>query len=107
MRKRRKHTTTKNSFPKSPVTRFVKYTNNVNGVFTVVTDITDTIEFNKLFIEWYSHPSTFEWCGASFVAYIKNKFPKRVCVLEEHYDAFIKSKGLKHATKEEYEAENN
>lgn len=39
MSKKRKHTTTKNTVPKNPVTRLAEYTLDVNGVFTLVTDI--------------------------------------------------------------------
>ena len=45
--------------------------------------------------------------GSSLAAYIKNKFPNKLCLLKEDYLEAIKGKGVIPATKEEYEAENN
>lgn len=93
--------------PKLPVTRLAEYTLDVNGVFTLVTDITDEKVFDKVYREWFDHPSTFMWCGESLAAYIKNKFPNKICLLKEDYLEAIKGKGVIPATKEEWEAENN
>lgn len=107
MSKRRKHTTTKNTLPKNPVTRLAEYTLDINGVFTLVTDITDTKIFDKVYREWFDHPSTFMWCGESLALYIKTKFPNNICLLKDDYLNAIKGKGVVSATKEEYESENN
>lgn len=108
MNKRKKsHRTTKNTMPKPPVTRLAEYTLNVNGVFTLVTDIIDEKVLDKVYREWFDHPSTFRWCGESLAAYIKEKFPNKICLLKEDYLKAIKGKGVISATKEEYEAENN
>lgn len=107
MSKKRKHKTTKNTVPKPPVTRLAEYTLNVNGVFTLVTDITDEKKFDKIYREWFDHPSTFMWCGKSLAAYVKRKLPDNFCLLKEDYQKIIKGKGVIPATKEEWEAENN
>lgn len=105
MSKKRKHRTTKNTVAKPPVTRLAEYTLDVNGVFTLVTDI-DEKTFDKLHREWFDHPSTFRWCGESLAAYIKAKLPNSICVFKEDYDKIVKGK-FTPATKEEWEAENN
>ena len=92
---------------KPPVTKLAEYTLDINGVFTLVTDITDEKIFDKLHWEWYDHPSTFMWCGESLAAYIKGKRPNNICLLKDDYEAVIKGKGVISATKEDYEAENN
>ena len=107
MSKKRKNTTTKNTMPKPPVTKLAEYTLDINGVFTLVTDITDERIFDKLHREWFDHPATFMWCGRSLAAYIKEKRPNGICLLKEDYERMIKGKGVIPATKEEYEAENN
>lgn len=105
--KKRKHKTTKNTMPKPPVTKLAEYTLDVNGVFTLVTDITDENVFEKAYREWFDHPETFMWCGESLAAYVKTKFPKNFCLLKDDYLKIIKGKGVTPATKEEWEAENN
>jgi hypothetical protein len=107
MKKKRKHKTTKNTMPKPPVTRLAEYTLDINGVFTLVTDITDTKIFDKVYRQWFDDPSTFMWCGESLAAYIKHKFPNSVCLLKEDYLKAIKGQGVIAATKEEWERENN
>lgn len=107
MHKNRKNKTTKNTLPKPPVTRLTEYTLDVNGVFTIVTDIVDEKVFDKAYREWFDHPNTFMWCGESLTAYIKNKFPKNICLLKDDYLKAIKGKGVISATKEEWESENN
>lgn len=106
-KKRKKHFTTKNTIAKPPVTRLAEYTLDINGAFTLVTDFTDEREFDKVYREWFDHPSTFMWCGASLAAYIKVKFPNRICLLKEDYEAAIKGQGVIPATQEEWESENN
>lgn len=106
-RKKRKHTTTKNTRPKPPVTRLAEYTLDVNGRFTIVTDITDTKVFDKVYREWFDHPATFMWCGESLVSYIKCNFPDKICMLKEEFEILSKKHGVITATKEEWEAENN
>jgi hypothetical protein len=106
MSKKRKHLTTKNAIPKPPVTKLAKYTLNVNGVFTIVTDITDEKVFDKHYREWFDHPDTFMWCGESLVMYLKIKFPFKICLLKEDFDKIVKNKFIP-ATKEEWESENN
>lgn len=116
MSKKRKksHMTTKNTLPKPPITKLAEYTMDVNGVFTIVTDITDTKVFDKIYRQWWDDPATFMWCGESLVLYIKEKMPKCICVLKDDFNAAINDyekrtgeKGFIPATKEEYEAENN
>jgi hypothetical protein len=92
---------------KMPVTRLAEYTLDINGLFTLVTDITDEKLFDKLFWEWYYHPKTVMWCGESLAAYIKEKYPENICLLKEDYLKIIDGKGVIDATKEEWEAENN
>lgn len=106
-KKKRKHLTTKNTMPKPPVTRLAEYTLDVNGVFTLVTDITDEKIFDKIYREWFDHPSTFMWCGASLAAYIKEKRPNNLCLLKEDYKKAIKGKGVIPATEQEWIEENN
>lgn len=106
-KRNKKHRTTKNTFPKPPITRLAEYTMDVNGEFTIVTDIVDTNLFDKLYHEWFDHPKTFRWCGESLVAFIKERFPDRICLLKEDYLKAIEGKGVISATKEEWEAENN
>lgn len=104
--KKRKHQTTKNTKPKPPVTRLAEYTLDVNGVFTLVTDITDEKAFDKLYREWFDAPTTIMWCGESLAAYIKLKLPKCICLLKADYEEIVKGQVIP-ATKEEWEAENN
>lgn len=106
MSKKRKHTTTKNTMPKPPVTRLAEYTLNVNGKFTLVTNISETV-FDMLYKKWFDDPETVQWCGESLAAYLKEKLPNNICLLKEDYEKIIKGKGVIDATKEEYEAENN
>ncbi|WP_018629212.1 hypothetical protein [Niabella aurantiaca] len=105
-KRKRSHTTTKNTVAKPPVTRLAEYTMDVNGVFTLVTDITDPKVFDRLYREWFDHPATFMWCGESLAGYIKYKMPNNFCVMKEEYEAITKGKVI-HATREEWEAENN
>lgn len=106
MNKKRPHRTTKNTVPKRPVTKLNEYTMDINGAFSLVTDISPT-HFDKLHLEWFHHPATTRWCGESLAAYINLKCPKNICLLKEDYEAKIAGKGVIPATKEEYEAENN
>ena len=106
MAKKRKHTTTKNTRPKPPISKLLEFSSDCNGPFTIVTDITKPGEFEKLYLEWYDHPATYMWCAESFIAYVKNKIPKCICVLKEDFEAITKGQFIP-ATKEEYEAENN
>lgn len=106
MSKKRKHTTTtKNTIAKDPIKRFATFTLDINGVFTIVTDIS-VKEFDRLYKEWFDSPSTFMWCGESLAIYIKERHPNNVCLLKEDFDRIVKGKFVA-ATKEEYEAENN
>lgn len=104
--KKRHHLTTKNTVAKPPVTRLAEYTLDVNGTFTIVTNITDGNVFDKVYREWFDHPSTNMWCGESLVSYIKNKYPDKICLLKEDYLKITEGKVI-NATKEEWEAENN
>jgi len=107
-KRKRKHKTTKNTMPKNPVSRFAEYTLDVNGVFTLVTDITDEKVFDKLYRQWFDDPATFMWCGESLAAYIKEKRPNNFCLLKEDFKKIVaESGGSIPATKEEWEAENN
>lgn len=105
MSKKRKHTTTKNTIAKPPITKLSEFTMEINGVFTIVTDISHN-DFDRLYREWFDHPSTFMWCGESLAGYIKSKCPKNICLLKDDFDKITKGKFIP-ATKEEYEAENN
>lgn len=110
MSKKRKksHNTTKNTFPKPPVTRLAEYTLNVNGVFTIVTDITDDKLFDKLYREWFDDHATFRWGGESLAAYIKQKCPNNICLLKEDFERIAAENGGSiPATQQEWEAENN
>ena len=107
MNKKRHHLTTKNTVAKTPITRLAEYTLDVNGTFTIVTNITDSNIFDKVYREWFDHPLTNMWCGESLVAYIKEKFPDKICLLKDDYAKIIEGKGVVSATKEEWEAENN
>lgn len=106
-KRKRAHKTTKNTIPKPPVTRLAEYTLDVNGVFTLVTDITDEKVFDKIYREWFDSPLTIMWCGESLCAYIKQKLPNCICLLKEDYKELIKGKGVIPATKQEWESENN
>lgn len=106
-KRKRNHTTTKNTVPKNPVTRLRVIGVECNGVFNLVTDFQTQEEFDKLFMEWLDHPKTIMWCAESLIAYIKEKQPKRICLLEEDYHQIIKGKRVVDATKEEWESENN
>lgn len=106
MSKKRKHKTTKNTVTKPPVTRLRVIGVECNGRFDLVTDFHTQEEFDKIFMEWFDHPDTKMWCAESLIIYIKTKQPKRICLLQEEYDEFIKDKVIP-ATKEEWEAENN
>jgi hypothetical protein len=107
MAKKRTHKTTKNTAPRPPVTKLAEYTLDVNGVFTIITDIVDEKVFDKLYREWFDHPTTKMWCGSSLVEYIKRKSPKNICLLREDFLKTIEGKVVIPATKEEFEAENN
>jgi hypothetical protein len=106
-RKRKKHFTTKNTPPKPMVTRLRVIGVECNGRFDLVTDFHTQEEFDKLFFEWFDHPETKMWCAESLIAYIKNKQPKRICMLQEDYDRITRGKDIIPATKEEWEEENN
>lgn len=108
-KRKRTHKTTKNTVAKPPVTRLCVIEGDCNGHFKVVTDFTtaqEQAEFDRLFREWFDHPQTRIWNIESFILYFKSKHPKRVCVLEEDYNAITKGKVIP-ATKEEWETENN
>ena len=92
--------------PKPPVTRMAEYTLDVNGVFTLVTDITDEKTFDKLYRQWFDDPATFRWCGESLAVYIKEKRPNNFCLLKEDYQKIVKDKVIP-ATIKEWESENN
>lgn len=109
MSKRRKHTTTKNTIAKPPVTRLCVIEGDCNGHFKIVTDFTTPKEqeqFDRIYREWFDHPSTKMWCIESFIIYFKGKHPNRVCLLYDDYKAITKGKVMP-ATKEEWESENN
>lgn len=100
--KKRKHRTTKNTMPKSPVHRFNNFQLDINGPVSIVTEISEC-DFDRLYREWWDHPDTFMWCGESLVGYLNKKQPEKLCLLKEDYDRL----GPITATKEEWEAENN
>lgn len=109
MSKKRKHTTTKNTVTKPPVIRHCIIEGECNGHFKIVTDFTtpeELIKFDKIYHEWFDHPLTKMWCIESFIVFFKMRYPNRICVLYEDYEAITKGH-VTHATKEEYEAENN
>lgn len=70
----------------APVENVAKITLDVNGVFTIITDITDKEKFNDLYNEWYDNPDTTAWCARTLMDYIKKKCPGNMCVLKEDYD---------------------
>lgn len=107
MSKKKKHTTTKNTIAKPPVTRLLVIGVECNGRFDLVTDFHTQQEFDDIFQEWFDHPDTDMWCAESLIAYVKIKQPKRICVLQEDYDRLVKGRGVVAATKEEWERENN
>lgn len=109
MSQKRKHKTTKNTVAKPPVTRHSIIEGDCNGHFKIVTDFTtpkELDEFDKIYREWFDHPSTFMWCIESFIIYFKIKYPNRICVLYKDYEAITKGYSTP-ATKEEWGAENN
>lgn len=77
--KRKKNKTTKNTFPKPPITRLAIIEGDCNGPFKIVTDFCsqqDTGAFDKIFRQWFDHPDTFMWCIESFIIFFKEKHPK-------------------------------
>lgn len=109
MKKRKRHTTTKNTFPKPPVTRLAIIEGECNGKFKIVTDFCSQEEsdkFYKIYLEWFDSPNTKRWCIESFIMYFKEKYPNRMCVLYDDYKRITKGKVI-HATKKEWESENN
>ncbi len=109
MAKKRKHTTTKNTVARPPVTRLAEISGECNGNFTVVTDFTKANEldlFDKIFRKWFDHPQTRMWNIQSFIHWFQINYPDRMCVLKEDFDRAVKGKKIP-ATKEEWEAENN
>lgn len=109
MAKKRKHFTTKNTVAKPPVTRHSVIEGDCNGPFKIVTDFTtpkELAEFDRIYLEWFDHPTTRMWCIESFIVWFKNKYSNRICVLYEDYERITKGKVIP-ATKEEYESENN
>lgn len=107
MSKRKKHRTTKNTVPKPPVTRLRVIGVECNGRFNLVTDFFTQKEFDDIFMEWFDHPKTFMWCAGSLIAYIKEKQPNRICLLEEDYKEIIKGEGVIPATQDEWLREQN
>lgn len=108
-RKKRKHTTTKNTVAKPPVTRLAIIEGECNGKFKIVTDFCsqdETEKFDKIFREWFDHPNTVRWCIESFIAYFKEKHPNRMLVLYDDFKNITKDKFIP-ATKQEWESENN
>jgi len=106
MSKKRINKTTKNTMLKQPVIRTAEYILDVNGAFTLVTDITDETTFDKLYRKWFDDPETVSWCGESLALYINEKRPNNFCLLKEDYLEIFKDKVIP-ATKGELEAENN
>lgn len=107
MSKKKKHRTTKNTVAKPPVTRLRVIRVECNGRFDLVTDFHTQEEFDRLFFEWFNSPETKMWHAPTLIAYIKAKQPNRICMLQEDYDLLTKGKGVIHATKKEWEQENN
>lgn len=105
MAKKRKHRTTKNTFPKPRVTRLAEISGDINGPFTIVTNL--SIErFESLYKEWYDSPFTKIWTPENLVWFIKSQLPECICVTKEQYTKQTKGK-VTNASKEEWEAENN
>jgi hypothetical protein len=100
-KKRRKHTTTKNTIAKPPVHRMNNFQVDINGQVSIVTDISEEV-FARLYREWFDHPATFIWNGASLCGYLQANQPGKFCMLKAVYDKLVIP-----ATKEELEAENN
>ena len=95
--------------PKPPVTRLAVIEGECNGRFKIVTDLCSQDEqgkFDKIYREWFDHPNTKRWCIESFIIYFKEKYPNRMCLLYDDYKKITKGKVI-HATKEEWELENN
>jgi hypothetical protein len=107
MKKRRKHTTTKNTMSKPTVTRHAVIEGDCNGHFKIATDLTDDGTFDKIYMEWFDSPDTRIWNIESFIVYFSKKFPKNFCILYDEYKAIAKDKGVIPATKQEWESENN
>jgi hypothetical protein len=104
-KRKRNHTTTKNTMAKPPVTRLAEISGDVNGAFTIVTDYETSKVFDSLYREWFDHPKTFMWCVESLIIYIKHKRPNSICVLKEDFLNITKGKMI-HATNEVFESEN-
>lgn len=107
MSKRKKsHRTTKNTAAKPPITRMCVISGKIHDDFTIVTDYDTGKQFQTLFQNWQDDPKTNYWCVEALIMYIKEKRPGCVCVLKSDYDEITEGKVI-HATKEEYESENN
>lgn len=110
-KKKKKHTTTKNTVPKvtgfSKILRLQVISGECNGAFTLVTDFPPGKEFDEIYHEWFDHPDTHIWCVESLIVYIKMKQPNRICLTQEHYDKIIEGKGVIPSTREEWLQEQN
>ena len=109
MSNRKKHSTTKNTKAVPPVSRMCVIEGECNGLFKIVTDFTSEKEtklFDSLYLEWFDSPLTIHWHITSFIVWFKERYPNRVCLLWDDYDKITRGKVI-HATKEEWESENN
>lgn len=109
-KRKRNHRTTKNTVTKPPVTRHCVIEGDCNGPFKIVTDFTSPKEqeqFQKIYREWFDHPDTKRWHIDSFIMYFKIKYPNRICIQFNEYDAICKEGKVIAATQEEWEQENN
>lgn len=109
MSKKRRHSTTKNTIAKPPVTRLNIIEGECNGPFKIITDFCspqEQAEFDKLYRRWFDSPDTGIWIIEGFINYFKLIYPRRVCMLYSDYLSITRGKVIP-ATKEEWQTENN
>lgn len=79
--------TTKNTIPEPPETRLAEVTLDFNGVFTLVTNISE-IEFARHYRKWqHYYSSKYLLGGRSFASYMTCRLPYKICMLKEDYEA--------------------
>ncbi len=84
-----------------------EYTMDINGRFTIVTDIVDTKIFDKYYKQWFKDTNSTIRCGESLVSYIKDRLPNNIFLLKEDYLRIIKGKSVVSVSDNEYKEQNN
>lgn len=90
---------------KNPITKLSVFGQEFEGgiKFKIVHNLPEN-DFVSLFKVWYS--SDLEFSQESLIAFVKKHRLGKMCISKADYDKITKGKVV-HATKEEYEAENN